>query len=84
MIERFYLSLKTEVFDNVIPINLEQAQRICSEYKDYYNHYRSHQGIQGKVPAHLYQWSKNSTGFIQKRHLGGKITSFGSEILATA
>ena len=33
VIECFYLSLKTAVFDNIIPINLEQAQRICAEYE---------------------------------------------------
>ena len=36
-IERFHLSLKSEGFSNVIPINLQQSQRICSEYKKYYN-----------------------------------------------
>ena len=84
VVERFHLSLKTEAFDNVVPVNLEQAQRICSEYRDYYNHYRPHQGIQGKAPEQLYQWPKNRTGFIQKKHLGGKITSFESETLAAA
>ena len=84
VVERFHLSLKTEAFDNVVPINLEQAQRICSEYRDYYNHYRPHQGIQGKAPEQLYQWPKNRTGFIQKKHLGGKIISFESETLAAA
>ena len=48
VVERFYLSLKTEAFDNVIPINLEQTQRICSEYKDYYNHYRPSPGDTGR------------------------------------
>ena len=84
VIERFRLSLKTEAFDNVIPINLEQAQRICAEYKDYYNHYRPRQGIQGEAPEYLYQWPKKRTGFIQQKHLGGKITSFESEIFAEA
>ena len=82
--ERSHLSLKTAAFDNVDPINLEQAQRICSEYRDYYNHYRPHQGIQGKAPEQLYQWSKNRTEFIYKNHLGGKIISFESETLAAA
>ena len=51
---RFHLSAEYGPFDNVVPINLEQAQRICSEYRDYYNHYRPHQEIQGKAPETLH------------------------------
>ncbi|MCY4645215.1 MAG: hypothetical protein OXB88_11415 [Bacteriovoracales bacterium] len=31
-------------------MNLKQTQRICGEYKKYYNCYRPHQGISGKRP----------------------------------
>ena len=34
--ERFHLSLKTEAFKNVVPINLYQTQKVCREYQDYY------------------------------------------------
>ena len=54
-VERFHLSLKSEAFRNVVPINLEQAQRVCTEYKKYYNHHRPHQGIAGKIPGNSNQ-----------------------------
>ena len=47
--ERFHLSLKSEAFKDVIPINLRQAQKICSKYQNYYNTHRPHQGIHGKI-----------------------------------
>ena len=83
-VERFHLSLKSEAFRNVVPINLEQAQRVCTEYKKYYNHYPPHQGIAGKIPAKYNQKQKNRTKFIQHKHLGGKITSFDPGLLAAA
>ena len=75
-IERFHLSLKSEAFDNVIPINLQQTQRVCSGYRKYYNHYRPHQGISGKIPKRPFHILKNQTNFSRNEHLGGKIISF--------
>ena len=75
-IERFHLSLKSEAFDNVIPINLQQTQRVCSGCRKYYNHYRPHQGISGKIPKRPFQILKNQTNFARNEHLGGKIISF--------
>ena len=75
-VERFHLSLKSEAFRNVVPINLGQAQRVCSEYKKYYNHYRPHQGIAGKIPEEPNQKQQNRRKFVLHRHLGEKITSF--------
>ena len=82
--ERFHLSLKSEAFRNVIPINLEQAQRVCTEYKKYYNHYRPHQGIAGKTPESSNQKQQNRSKFVLHKHLGGKITSFDPDLLAAA
>ena len=75
-IERFHLSLKSEAFDNVIPINLQQTQRVCYGYRKYYNHYRPHQGISGKIPKRPFRILKNQTNFSRNEHLGGKIISF--------
>ena len=83
-VERFHLSLKSEAFRNVIPINIEQSQRICTEYKKYYNHHRPHQGISGNIPEELNQKQKNRSKFILHRHLGGKITSLEPDLLAAA
>ena len=83
-VERFHLSLKSEAFRNVVPINLEQAQRICTEYKKYYNHHRPHQGIAGKIPGNSNQKQTKRTKFILHKHLGGKITSFAPNLLSAA
>ena len=90
--ERFHLSLKSEAFRNVVPINIEQTQRICTEYKKYYTEadrigrvkHRPHQGISGKIPDKLDKKQKNRTTFVLYEHLDGKITSFEPEILAAA
>jgi hypothetical protein len=44
-------SLKQEVFESAIPINLNQIQRVCNEYKIDYNENRTHQGINGNIPG---------------------------------
>ena len=73
--ERFHLSLKTEAFNNVVPIGLYQAQRICREYQDYYNSHRPHQGINGKIPNKTKKMLKDKVRFVRKEHLGSKIIS---------
>ena len=82
--ERFHLSLKSEAFKNVIPINLGHAQRICKEYQNCYNTYRPHQGIAGKIPKKIGQRPQNKMKFYQKEHLGGKIISFEPEFSIAA
>ena len=75
-VERFHLSLKTEAFHNVVPINLEQTIRLCSQYQRYYNENRPHQGINGAIPAMIVKEVPQSTlKFERKKHLGGKIIS---------
>ena len=84
-VERFHLSLKSEAFDNVIPINLNHAQRICSEYREYYNNYRPHQGVFGIPPGKIsFERPKERISFIQKKHLCGKIISFDPEFMVAA
>ena len=83
-VERFHLSLKSEAFKDVVPINIQQTQRICAEYKKYYNDHRPHQGISGKIPERPDQKRKDRTRFTRNEHLGGKITSFNPAAMATA
>lgn len=82
--ERFHRSLKSEAFKNVIPINLLQAQRISREYQHYYNQFRPHQGIQGKIPNKTKSQPDTKVSFWKKEHLGSKIVSFETEITDTA
>ncbi len=84
-IERFHLSLKREVFDNVVPISLAHTIKICRSYQSYYNKSRPHQGINGKIPSHIKQKQpKNRMSFRKLIHLNGKITSFEPEIALAA
>jgi len=79
-VERFNRSLKEEAFLNVIPISIDQIQRICLEYKRYYNHHRCHQGLGGETPARAKMIKtdryKQEINYQKVVHLGGKITSF--------
>jgi transposase InsO family protein len=49
--ERFFGSLKREWLDNFLIFREAQLQRIVSEYIDYYNQHRPHQGIKQQVPT---------------------------------
>ena len=73
-----------EVLNIIKKIKIEQSQRICTEYKKYYNHHRPHQGISGNIPEDLNQNQKNRSKFTFHRNLGGKITSFDPNLLAAA
>ncbi|MBF0359371.1 MAG: transposase [Oligoflexia bacterium] len=65
-VERFHLSLKREAFANIVPINLSQTIKICREYQQYYNNYRLHQGLKGKIPSEN-QHSSNKKIFLLQR-----------------
>jgi transposase InsO family protein len=76
-IERFNQSLKHEVFESVVPINLNQIQRVCNEYKIYYNENRTHQGINGNIPGSVQKPKSNkTTHFDLKSHLNGLFNTF--------
>jgi hypothetical protein len=83
-VERLNLSLKTEAFNNIIPINLEHTIKRCSEYQKYYNCHRPHQGINGQLPG----LNKNAVNFrskfIEKSHLDKSITTFEIEKIVAA
>ena len=71
-----FTSFKSEAFNNAIPINLLQVQRISKMYQDYYNNYRPHQGIHGKIPNKPLQNPQSKIMFNKKEHLGGKVVFF--------
>ena len=84
VVERFHRTLKNEAFDNVIPINLERPQRVCREYRKYYNNYRPHRGILGSIPSGDRPTPKGPIKFICNKHLNGKITSYDPDFKAAA
>jgi len=51
-VERLNGSIRREVLDHFLLITEKQIRKIISEYIDYYNNYRMHQGI-GKTPVPL-------------------------------
>ena len=74
-VERLNLSLKTEAFKNVIPINLEHTIKRCNQYQKYYNCHRTHQGINGEIPGlekNILQFPSN---FLEMNHLNNSITT---------
>jgi len=81
-VERVHRSIKEECFDNVVPINLAQVNRVSRDYKHYFNNYRPHQGIDGKIPLK----EKSEVDKIQNYqildHLDGVISSFELENVA--
>ncbi len=78
-VERLNLSLKTEAFKNVIPINLEHIKRRCNQYQEYYNDHRPHQAIYGQVPNRKDNVLKFRSQFIEKTHLNKSITTLEVE-----
>ena len=74
-VERFHRSLKSEGLANVIPITIPQTMRACRKYQKYYNKYRPHQGINGKIPENNKIVSKVSA-FEVIKHLNGQINTF--------
>ena len=83
-VERLNLSLKTEAFKNVIPINLEKTIERCRSYQDYYNGHRPHQAINGNTPGLKENLVSFRSKFTQKSHIGKSITTFEIEKIAVA
>ncbi|MFW7381969.1 MAG: integrase core domain-containing protein [Oligoflexus sp.] len=49
-IERFNLSIKTEVLNRSILKGNDDIRSLCLSYQDFYNSKRPHQGICGAIP----------------------------------
>ncbi len=51
-VERLIGSIRRELLDQTLFWTAADLQQKLDSYKDYYNHTRSHQGIDGLIPAH--------------------------------
>jgi transposase InsO family protein len=49
--ERLLGSVRCECLDHVIILNERHRRRLATEYVDYYNHARPHQGLNQRIPA---------------------------------
>ena len=52
-IERFWRTLEEDVIEGTTFDNFEEFEKDIFEYMIYYNEYRPHQGINGKIPANF-------------------------------
>jgi len=52
-VERFFLSLKTEILNKISINSFRQLKQLVAEYIAYYNFYRPHQGINMQIPMTL-------------------------------
>ena len=84
-VERFHRSLKQEALNDIVPISLAQLQKVCGDYKKYYNSHRCHQAINGQIPANYRNGlTLTRMEFTKKKHLNGRITSLEPVFLAAA
>jgi transposase InsO family protein len=60
--ERFIGSLKRECLDHMLILQQCQLRRLVTQFVDYYNHSRPHQGISQRIPARLGQHRHPQTG----------------------
>ena len=73
--ERWVLSARTECFDKLIVVNQRHLQAVLTEYVDYYNNARPHQGIDQRIP--IVQPHRPPDGPVQRRDvLGGIIHDY--------
>ena len=52
-IERFWRTLEEDFVDETVFDTVEELETELLQYLVYYNEYRPHQGIDGKIPAEL-------------------------------
>ena len=80
-VERFFGSLKREMFDRVNVIDNDHARKLSLDYKCYYNRDRPHQGIDGQIPNHAARENEKPPNVeslkVKKiRKLNGLVTQF--------
>ena len=49
--ERFHLSIKTEMFNRLVLVDNHHVRELCISYQDFYNKKRPHQGSGGVFPV---------------------------------
>lgn len=83
--EGFHHSLKTEAFQEIVPITLAHTIEICKKYQAYYNENRPHQALSGKIPGKLNNiFPIKKIPYKKVEHLNGKITSFDPVLALSA
>ena len=76
--ERFIGSLKRECLDHMLVLQRNQLHRLVTEFVDYYNHSRPHQGIEQRIPVRFNQDCPSQFGRITSTPvLGGLHHSYG-------
>ena len=76
--ERFIGSLKRECLDHMLVLQRNQLHRLVTEFVDYYNHSRPHQGIGQRIPVRFNQDCPSQFGRITSTPvLGGLHHSYG-------
>ena len=77
-VERFHLSLKTEIFSRLPIADVVQVQQLCREYQNLYNFDRTHQALKGRFPnTKETNLPSEPIRIVQKCHMvGGLVTIF--------
>ena len=70
--ERFVGSARREALDYFLILNKKQLKNILTEYIDYYNSFRPHQGIDQQIPDGN---SFRKDGIIKKKSILGGLHS---------
>ncbi len=50
-VERFNLSIKTEMLNRLVLVDNDHVRKLCTSYREFYNKKRPHQGIGGVIPS---------------------------------
>ena len=79
-IERNHRSLKEELLNRTLMVNIDQVRSLCNKYKKYFNENRPHQGISGNTPDNLRSIKSDKLSDLSKiektYHLDGFVTEF--------
>jgi len=80
-VERFNLSIKTEMLNRLVLVDNTHVRKLCVGYQDYYNRKRPHQGINGVIPYFPDVGNENipdieNLRVTKSRELNGLVTHF--------
>lgn len=76
-IERFHLSLKTEITNRIPIVDVSHVRKLCFEYQFHYNKRRTHQSLGGNLPEKAVRRQSPTFGSIEKStEVDGLITVF--------
>ncbi|MBV29261.1 MAG: hypothetical protein CL504_01370 [Actinobacteria bacterium] len=80
-VERFNLSIKTEILNRIILIEVDHVRVVCLSYQRFYNTMRPHQGLSGRIPCATKSDGINSIDLknievFKSIEMGGLVTQF--------